>query len=189
MFVVVVVVPIVFLNLNNSWSSRFVKAVSILSNRIHYFSFSAFSKLQCTEYPTESLFAIFIDPSSISVDGRKTSCTRDEMQLTLDRLTYPWLHQKYFDMHLIDDNCRPYHVNFTHIIVKTTYRECKTMKINSADGVIYRNTLMAFVKAQPGELVTRVPDVLFPFQCRFDDKKMTSIPSKKDVKITSPKGN
>ena len=111
------------------------------------------------------------------------------MQLTLDRLTYPWLHPKYFDMHLIAGNCRPYHVNFTHIIVKTTYGECKTMKRNSADGVIYRNILMAFVKAQPGELVTRVPDVLFPFQCRFDHKKMTSIPSKKDVKITSPKGN
>ena len=92
-------------------------------------------------------------------------------------------------MHLIAGNCRPYHVNFTHIIVKTTYGECKTMKRNSADGVIYRNILMAFVKAQPGELVTRVPDVLFPFQCRFNHKKMTSIPSKKDVKITSPKGN
>lgn len=48
---------------------------------------------------------------------------------------------------------------------------------------------MAFVRAQPGKLVTRVPDVLFPFQCRFDRKKMASIPSKKVVKRINPIGN
>lgn len=120
-----------------------------------------------------------IDPSSISLGGRDISCTRDEMQLTLSRLTYPWLHPKYFDMHLLDNNCGLFHVNFTHIMVKTTYKECKTTRRNIADGVIiYDNILMAFVRFQPGQVITRVPDVFFPFQCRFDPKKSTSIPSK-----------
>ena len=107
------------------------------------------------------------------------------MQLTLNRLTFPWLHPKYFDMHLLDDNCGPFHVNFTHIIVKTTYGECKTVRTNSADGVIYRNILMALVRVQPEKVITRVPDVLLPFQCRFDRKKITSISSK----MSGPKGN
>lgn len=108
------------------------------------------------------------------------------MQLTLSRLTYPWLHPKYFDMHLLDNNCGLFHVNFTHIIVKTTYKECKTTRRNIADGVIiYDNILMAFVRFQPGQVITRVPDVFFPFQCRFDPKKSTSIPSK----TSDPKGN
>ncbi|KAL9978550.1 hypothetical protein ACROYT_G016078 [Oculina patagonica] len=136
---------------------------------------------------THNIMLRKIDSSSISVDGKKISCTPNEMQLTLDRVTYPWLHPNFFDIHLMDDNCRPYHMNFTHIIVKTTYGECKTVKKNSADGVIYRNILMAFVKARPGELVTRLPDVLFPFQCRFDRKQKAPAPLKRDVKILSPK--
>ena len=132
------------------------------------------------------VLVVFIDPSSISLGGRDISCTRDEMQLTLNRLTYPWLHPKYFDMHLIDTSCGLFHVNFTHIMVKTTYGECKTAKRNTAEGVIiYDNILMAFVRFQPGQVITRVPDVFFPFQCRFDPKKMTPISSK----TSKPKGN
>lgn len=133
------------------------------------------------------MLVFFIDPSSISLGGRDISCLRDEMQLTLSRLTYPWLHPKYFDMHLLDNSCGLFHVNFTHIIVKTTYGECKTARRNTADGVIiYGNILIALVKFQPGQVITRVPDVFFPFQCRFDPtKKVTSISSK----TSSPKGN
>lgn len=131
------------------------------------------------------MLVAFIDPSSISLGGRDISCTRDEMQLTLNRMTYPWLHPKYFDMHLLDNNCRLFHVNFTHIIVKTTYGECKTSRRSTADGVIYGNILMAFVRFQPGQVITRVPDAFFPFQCRFDAKKMTSVSSK----TSNPKGN
>lgn len=131
------------------------------------------------------MLVAFIDPSSISLGGRDISCTRDEMQLTLNRMTYPWLHPKYFDMHLLDNNCRLLHVNFTHIIVKTTYGECKTSRRSTADGVIYGNILMAFVRFQPGQVITRVPDAFFPFQCRFDAKKMTSVSSK----TSNPKGN
>lgn len=131
------------------------------------------------------MLVAFIDPSSISFGGRDISCTRDEMQLTLNRMTYPWLHPKYFDMHLLDNNCRLFHVNFTHIIVKTTYGECKTSRRSTADGVIYGNILMAFVRFQPGQVITRVPDAFFPFQCRFDAKKMTSVSSK----TSNPKGN
>ena len=131
------------------------------------------------------MLVVFIDPSSISLAGRDISCTRDEMQLSLNRLTYPWLHPKYFDMHLLDDSCGISHVNFTHIIVITTYGGCKTTKKNTTDGVIYGNILMAFVRFQPGQVITRVPDVFFPFQCRFDPKKMTSISSK----TSDTKGN
>ena len=131
------------------------------------------------------MLVVFIDPSSISLGGRDISCMRDEMQLTLNRFTYPWLHPKYFDMHLLDNNCRLFHVNFTHITVKTTYGECRTSRRSTADGVIYGNILMAFVRFQPGQVITRVPDVFFPFQCRLDLKKMTSISSK----TSNPKGN
>ena len=99
------------------------------------------------------------------------------MQLALDRAAYPWLQPKYFDMHLLDNSCRPYHVNFTHIIVKTSYGDCKTEAENSSHGVTYRNILMALVRVPSGIPVTRVPDVWFPFQCRADHKKMASIPS------------
>ena len=124
-----------------------------------------------------SLFLFSTDPSNISTDGKTVTCTPHEMQLTLNRLTYPWLQPKYFDMHLVDNRCRPYHVNFTHIIVKTTYGNCKTVAYNSSYDVTYRNILMAFVKAPSGILITRVPDVLFPFQCRFNHKKRASISS------------
>ena len=116
--------------------------------------------------------------------GKQITCTHDDMQLTLDRLTYPWLHPKYFDMHLLDSNCRPYHVNFTHIMVKTKYVNCKTVKRNSPSGVTYRNTLIASLRPQPGTIITRVPDVLFPFQCQPNHGKLSSI-STKDI----PKGN
>ena len=122
--------------------------------------------------------AVSIDPSSITLGGRDISCTRDEMQLTLNRLTYPWLHPKYFDMHLLDKDCGLFHVNFTHIIAKTAYGECKTRRRNTPDGVNYGNILMAFVRFLPGQVITRVPDVFFPFQCLFDPKKTTSISSK-----------
>ena len=111
------------------------------------------------------------------------------MQLTLDRLTYPWLQPKYFDMRLLDSNCRPFHVNVTHVIVKTKHEECNTVRTNSPGGVIYRNILMALLRPQPGRLVTRVPNVLFPFQCRFDPKKVASISSKNNLKMITPIGN
>lgn len=129
--------------------------------------------------------AVSIDPSSITLGGRDISCKRDEMQLTLNRLTYPWLHPKYFDMHLLDNDCGLFHVNFTHIVAKTAYGDCKTTRRNTADGVIYGNILMAFVRFLPGQVITRVPDVFFPFQCLFDPKKTTSISSK----TSDPKGN
>ena len=120
------------------------------------------------------------DPlSKITTDGKKITCTRNEMQLTLSRATFPWLQPGYFDMHLRDKNCRPYHVNSTHIIVKTTYGDCKTVAKTSSRDVIYRNVLKALattLSAIPGTLATRVPDVLFPFQCRFDREQMDSIP-------------
>ena len=111
------------------------------------------------------------------------------MQLTLDRLTYPWLQPKYFDMRLLDSNCRPFHGNVTHVIVKTKHEECNTVRTSSPGGVIYRNILMALLRPQPGRLVTRVPDVLFPFQCRFDPKKVASISSKNNLKMITPIGN
>lgn len=116
-----------------------------------------------------------IDPSNISTNGKKVTCSRDGMQLTLDRLIYPWLQPSYFKMHLLDNRCYPSVVNETHIIVKTSFRECKTMKKNSSLRITYRNILMAFVRAPPGRVITRVHDVFFPFQCRFEHKKVASI--------------
>ena len=67
-----------------------------------------------------------IDPSNVSSDGKQVTCSRDEMYLKLDHLMFPWLRPQYFDIYLLDKNCRPYHVNFTHMIVKTGYGDCKT---------------------------------------------------------------
>ena len=107
------------------------------------------------------------------------------MQLTFNRSTYPWLQPKYFDMHLLDNSCRPYHVNFTHIVVKTTYGNCKTVAKNSSHDVTYRNIFMAMVRTSSAKVITRVPNVWFPFQCRFDHTKMESIPFKLYGKPTS----
>jgi len=128
-----------------------------------------------------------IDPSYISTEGKKTTCTRDEMQLTLNRSTYPWLQPKYFDMHLLDNSCRPYHVNFTHIVVKTTYGNCKTVVKNSSHDVTYRNIFMAMVRTSSAKVITRVPNVWFPFQCRFDHTKMESTPFKLYEPLTADK--
>ena len=112
------------------------------------------------------------------------------MQLTLDRLIYPWLQPSYFKMHLLDNRCYPYLVNETHIIVKTSFRECKTMKKNSSHRITYRNVLMAFVRGPPWRVITRVPDVFFPFQCRFDHEKMASISTElNEVAGSYPSGN
>ena len=112
------------------------------------------------------------------------------MQLTLDRLIYPWLQPSYFKMHLLDNRCYPSVVNETHIIVKTSFRECKTMKKNSSLLITYRNILMAFVRAPPGRVITRVHDVFFPFQCRFEHKKVASISTElNEAAVSYPSGN
>lgn len=110
------------------------------------------------------------------------------MQLALSLLSYPWLQRKYFDMHLLDNRCKPYHTNVTHIIVKTKYGECKTIKDNSSDSVTYRNIFIAYVRAASGKPITRVPDVLFPLQCQFNHREIAS--SERNHEETSyPPGN
>ncbi|XP_022782999.1 uncharacterized protein LOC111323825 [Stylophora pistillata] len=126
-----------------------------------------------------------IDTSTISLLGKQITCAHDDMQLTLDRLTYPWLHPKSFDMHLLDSSCRPYHVNFTHIKVKTKYNECKTVGMNSSGGVAYHNVLIALLRPEPGRLVTRVPDILFPFHCQPNLRKVSSISLKDNPKVVT----
>lgn len=116
-----------------------------------------------------------IDPSKISTDGKRVTCSRDGMQLNLDRLMYPWLQPSYFNMHLLDNHCQPYIINMTHIIVKTSFKDCKTMEKNSPRRITYRNILMAFVRAPSWKVITRVPDIFFPFQCHFEREKVASV--------------
>lgn len=105
------------------------------------------------------------------------------MYLKLDHLIFPWLRPQYFDIYLLDKNCQPYHVNFTHMIVKTGYGDCKTKADIRNHDVIYSNALIALARPIPGTIITRFPDVLIPFECRLNLTNSDSGPLKKEEKV------
>ena len=63
------------------------------------------------------------------------------------------------------------------------------MEKNSPRRITYRNILMAFVRAPSWKVITRVPDIFFPFQCHFEREKVASVSTElNEVLVSYPSG-
>ena len=97
------------------------------------------------------------------------TCKSNSMDVSLSRLVYPWLHPEKFHISLIQSNCAAYNVTEMQIRVQASLFGCGTRTLRRTKSVLEsRNVVIARVKRPRGFSVTYLPDMYFPFLCRYE---------------------
>ena len=94
-------------------------------------------------------------------------CHEGSMKVYFDLLLYPWLDSRNMHMHLIDPACDSYSITDQWLTVKVPLDGCGTQYIHEGDVIKYVNTFMCHVLPSPDRLISRVPDIWFPFNCTY----------------------
>jgi len=94
------------------------------------------------------------------------------MDVTFSLLALPWLDTKNYHIHLNSSDCQPYEITTTHIKIKAPFRGCGTTFVEHSHVIIYYNSVVARLsqKLWPNLVITRIPDVEFPFKCAYERK-------------------
>ena len=100
------------------------------------------------------------------------TCTRDFMQLNVKFNSPLWqtLPSK-IDMHLNNKHCKPFLVNSSHVLIKTSHYNCGTKSKVTRDYLIFTNTFIAREETGTSQVVSFFPDVKVAFRCTYDRKK------------------
>ena len=77
------------------------------------------------------------------------------------------------NMHLNDDHCKPFLVNSSHVLIKTSHYSCGTKSEVTKDHLIFTNKFIAREETRTDQLVSFFPDVEVGFRCTYDRKKGT----------------
>ena len=106
------------------------------------------------------------------------TCTQDFMQLEVEFNSPLWqtLPSK-IDMHLNDKHCKPFLVNSSHVLIKTSHYNCGTKSKVTRDHVIFTNTFIAREETGTSQVVSFFPDVKVVFRCTYNRKKGMLHPS------------
>ena len=75
------------------------------------------------------------------------------------------------DMHLNDKLCKPFLVNSSHVLIKTSHYNCGTKSEVTGNRLIFTNTFIAREETGTGQVVSFFPDVEVAFRCTYDRKK------------------
>ena len=94
-------------------------------------------------------------------------CNESFMEVRFDRLLYAWLDSRNLHMHLIDPNCDNYSVTGKWLTVTVPLDGCGTKPVHDGDVIKYVNTFICHVLPNPDSVISRVPDVWFPFNCTY----------------------
>ena len=101
-------------------------------------------------------------------------CVEGFMVVRFNRLLYPWLDSRNLHMHLIDPNCNNYSIAGKWLTVRVPLRGCGTESSHQGDVIKYFNTFVCHVVPGPGMVISRVPDVWFPFNCTYGGGELSS---------------
>lgn len=102
-------------------------------------------------------------------DGLTVTCKTYYMDVTLNRLVYPWLNPETLHMNLIQSNCTAYNVTDLQIRIQAPLFGCGTKTVRKNKFVVEsRNIFIARVKRRPGFRIIYLPDTYFPFVCRYE---------------------
>lgn len=115
--------------------------------------------------------SFFFSTESRFIDSHVT-CTQDFIQLDVKFNSRLWqtLRSK-IDMYLNDDHCKPFLVNSSHVLIKTSHYNCGTKSEVTPDHLIFTNTFIAREETGTGQVVSFFPDVEVTFRCTYDRKK------------------
>lgn len=116
-----------------------------------------------------------LDHAAVPRDGVYTTCSESSFHVIMNRTLYPWLQPSLKHLHLRDHSCEPWHINNTHIILNSTYDQCKTIRKESYGEIIYDNVFIVHVKPRDGFPMLNVPDIEFDIECRLRRKPRTRI--------------
>ena len=75
------------------------------------------------------------------------------------------------DMHLNDKHCKPFLVNSSHVLIKTSHYNCGTKSKVTRNHIIFTNTFIAREETGAGQVVSFFPDVEVAFRCTYDRKR------------------
>lgn len=97
------------------------------------------------------------------------TCKDQYMDVALNRLVYPWLIPESLRMSLIQSNCTVYNVTDMQIRIQAPLYGCGTSTLWKNKFVLEsRNMFIAREKRPPGFRITYLPDMHFPFICRYE---------------------
>ncbi|XP_031553040.1 uncharacterized protein LOC116290179 [Actinia tenebrosa] len=116
-----------------------------------------------------------LDHAAVPRDGVYTTCSESSFHVIMNRTLYPWLQPALKHLHLRDHSCEPWHINNTHIILNSSYDQCKTFRKESYREVIYDNVFIVHVKPRDDVPVLDVPDIEFAIECRLRRKPLSRI--------------
>lgn len=105
--------------------------------------------------------------------GVTLRCNPTSIDVTFNLLAFPWLHDKNYHIHLNSSECVPYEITPTFIKIRAPFTGCGTIFVEYSHVIIYYNNLIAHMteKLWPNLVITRVPDVVFPFKCAYERRK------------------
>jgi len=121
--------------------------------------------------PSIQLSASFIilGPSDLTSAGLTVTCKSQYMDVALNRLVYPWLVPGSLHMNLIQSSCTAYNVTDTQIRIQAPLYGCGTDTVWKNKFVLEsRNMFIAREKRPPGFRIAYLPDMYFPFICRYE---------------------
>ena len=124
--------------------------------------------------PGHYLFCLFtsfiiLEPDDITSAGVTVTCKSQYMDVALNRLVYPWLVPGTLHMNLIQSNCTAYNVTDMQIRIQAPIYGCGTNTLRKNKFVLEsRNVFITREKRPPGFRITYLPDMHFPFICRYE---------------------
>ena len=112
---------------------------------------------------------IILGPNDLTSAGVTVTCKSRYMDVALNRLVYPWLVPGSLHMSLMQSNCTAYNVTDMQIRIQAPLYGCGTNTLRKNKFVLEsRNVFVTREKQTPGFRIKYLPDMHFPFICRYE---------------------
>lgn len=141
--------------------------LDVLQTIMYEIFYVVFSHAQITPIYFVIIYCKLSGPQHLVTHGMSVECNESSMEVSFDRLLYPWMDSRNLHMHLKDPNCDSYSVVGKWLTITAPLDGCGTKAIHDGDVIKYVNTFVCHIPPEPDRVISRVPDVWFPFNCTY----------------------